>query len=62
MSEPAASPVSDALFYLDEDAAANASAGIPGSLQYYLTILEQSAVGSTYKKTLGSVSQPVLIY
>lgn len=54
--------MSDALFYLDEDAAANASAGIPGSLQYYLTILEQSAVGSTYKKTLGSVSQPVLIY
>ena len=51
---PASSPVSDALFFLDENVPTNASTGLPGSLQYYLAILEQNAVGSTYKKTLGS--------
>ena len=57
VNQPAGSPVSDALFYLDENVPTNASTGLPGSLQYYLTILEQNAVGSTYKKTLGSASQ-----
>lgn len=56
MTQPASSPVSDALFFLDENVSTNTSTGIPGSLQYYLTLLEQKAVGSTYKKTLGSVS------
>ena len=57
VNQPASSPVSDALFFLDENVSTNASTGLPGSLQYYLTLLEQNAVGSTYKKTLGSVSQ-----
>ncbi len=59
VNQPASSPVSDALFFLDENTPMNASTGVSGSLQYYLSILEQNAVSSTYKKTLGSVSLPI---
>ncbi len=54
VNQPAASPVSDALFFLDGALPANASTGPPDSLQYYLAILEHNAVGSTNQKSLGS--------
>ena len=50
VNEPASSPVSDALFFFTGDLPSNASTGAPGSLQYYLAILEQNAVSSSSKK------------
>lgn len=50
VNQPADSPVSDALFYFTGDLPSNASSGAPGSLPYYLAILEQNAVSSASKK------------
>ena len=50
VNQPANSPVSDALFFFTGDPPSNASSGAPGSLQYYLAILEQDAVSSASKK------------
>ena len=61
VNQPANSPVSDALFFLDGSLSANASTGPPDSLQYYLAMLEQNAVGSTNQKSLGSEALPILL-
>ena len=50
VNQPDNSPVSDALFFFTGDLPSNASIGAPGSLQYYLAILEQDAVNSSSKK------------
>ena len=57
VNQPANSPVSDALFFLDGKLPANASTGPPDSLQYYLAILEYNAVGSTNQKSLGGMAR-----
>ena len=50
VNQPAGSPVADAQFFFTGDLPSDASAGAPGSLQYYLAILEQDAVSSASEK------------
>lgn len=60
VSQPAGSPVSDALFFLEGNPQ-NATSASPSSLEYYLAILQQNAVDSTSQKDLaGESSSPIL--